>query len=359
MVQRLICCLSVICLFVTAAIGADKPSDVIPQSLPLGLRATHFGATPVSQQVESGVSPVDHLRRAANHLDAAAVGELQNDLSDEARKLRQLADEIEEEAEGRLNDLRDQLQSIQQEIRKLEELTHSSDQVHVDLRIIEVDVTKARQLGLKLEFLPHPVADSNGESIELASATSGSRVLFGVDRSEDLKSWINRLVDKEVASILAEPRLVTTSGRPATLNSGGEFPVLVPQSTGQVSIEWRDFGVRAEVLPVILDDGRLRLDVAPEISERDFSNSVNVQGMVIPGITKRRVNTQVEMSFGQTLVIGGLVLISKGMVQTDNPLSKVPKESRLYKEALQPEANHEKHLIVLVTPSLVHRANGE
>ena len=89
------------------------------------------------------------------------------------------------------------------------------------------------------------------------------------------------------------------------------FPVLVPQSLGTVSIEWREFGVRMEAVPVVLGNGRLRLDVAPEVSERDFSNAVTIEGMVVPGITTRRVNTQVEMRFGETLMIGGLISTRK------------------------------------------------
>ena len=82
----------------------------------------------------------------------------------------------------------------------------------------------------------------------------------------------------------------------------GSYHVLVPQGLGTVSIEWREFGVRLEAVPIILGNGRLRLELMPEVSERDFTNAVNVNGLIVPGLTTRRVNTQVEMRFGETLI---------------------------------------------------------
>lgn len=96
-----------------------------------------------------------------------------------------------------------------------------------------------------------------------------------------------------------------SSGRPATCLSGGDFPVLVPQACDTLSIEWRNYGTRIEALAEVLREDRLRFDVAAEYSQRDFSNDVTLKGMVIPGITKTRLNTQVEMKFGQTLLLSG------------------------------------------------------
>jgi pilus assembly protein CpaC len=160
------------------------------------------------------------------------------------------------------------------------------------------------------------------------------------------------MVEQGFAKVLAQPSLITTSGRPASIHVGGEFPILVPQEVGTVSIEWREFGVRAEVVPVVLDNGRLRLDLAPEISERDFSNSVQVEGTVVPGITTRRVNTQVELEFGQTLVIGGLTSTSESPLQGIPIANKVPYVSKLLKAVPT-----EKRLIILATPKRVDASN--
>ena len=137
---------------------------------------------------------------------------------------------------------------------------------------------------------------------------SGTSLGFGlVNSSSIFQAFIEALKQEALLKILAEPELVTTSGRPANLLSGGEFPILVPQSLGTVTIEWREFGVRMEAVPIVLGNGRLRLEVQPEVSERDFSNAVQVAGTTVPGLTVRRANTAVEMNFGETMVIAGLI----------------------------------------------------
>ncbi|MCA9027514.1 MAG: hypothetical protein KDA86_20060 [Planctomycetaceae bacterium] len=353
MVQRLICCLSVLCVSVTSAFGSDRSTDTAPPAPPMATIAPH-AITPAPLPLESSaLSPVEHLRRAADHLDAAAVGDLSEDFKKEAQRFRKTADEIEREVESQLGVLRAELKTIQQTIRELEQFTHSTDQIQVNLQIIEVDVTTAQQMGLDLGFLSKTEPNLNGSTIQLASGTFGNRAMFELDRHEELSSWISNLVDKGAAKVLAEPRLVTTSGRPATLHSGGEFPILIPKEVGEVNVKWREFGVRAEILPIILENGRVKLDVAPEVSERDFTNSVAIEGTVVPGISTRRVNTQVEMSFGQTLVIGGLVSKSREKIQVPPILSKIPELSQLFRETGESNQEREKHLLVFVTPSLV------
>ena len=97
------------------------------------------------------------------------------------------------------------------------------------------------------------------------------------------------------------------NGHPAELINGGQFPVVVPAGLGTVAIEWRDFGVILRAVPIILGGGRVRLEVEPEVSERDFSSGVVVEGTTVPGLSVRRTRTQVEMNFGETLIIAGLI----------------------------------------------------
>ena len=103
--------------------------------------------------------------------------------------------------------------------------------------------------------------------------------------------------------------MVTTSGRPASFNVGGEFPILVPQSLGTVSIEYKSFGTQIDFLPLLLGNGNIRLEVRPRVSERDFSNSVRLPGsnQDVPALRVREVDTAVEMKPGQTLALAGLV----------------------------------------------------
>ena len=107
--------------------------------------------------------------------------------------------------------------------------------------------------------------------------------------------------------ILSDPTLVTVSGRPAFFNSGGEFPILVPQSLGTVSIEYKKFGTQIDFVPIVLGNGNLRLEVRPRISEIDHTRSITINGTTVPGLRVREADTGVEMHPGQTLAIAGLV----------------------------------------------------
>ncbi len=352
MVPRPICCLILLSLSVAVAFGTDRPSDIAPPAPPLAIPPSSTDAPRPLPHVASH-SPVEHLRRAADHLEAAAIEDLEDEMKNRARELRETADKIEQEVDDRLTKLREELHTIQQEIRKLEQFTNTSSQILVDLRIIEIDMTAASEQGMQPDFLPqgHFQLKENGHPVRLASAEQNHHVGFAASDPGEMTMKVRKMVEAGIAKVLAEPKLITVSGRPASLHSGGEFPILVPQTQGTVSIEWREFGVRAEVVPVILDNGRLRLDVAPEISERNFSNSVNVEGMVIPGITTRRINTQVEMDFGQTLVIGGLVSTTTEPHVTEGV--PVPGRDRHFRAVKRPGKEREKQLIVLVTPSRV------
>jgi pilus assembly protein CpaC len=166
------------------------------------------------------------------------------------------------------------------------------------------------------------------------------------------QGFLEALQQKSLLKILAEPKLVTTSGRPASLLSGGEFPILVPQGLGTATIEWREFGVRMEAVPIVLGNGRLRLDISPEVSDRDFSNAVNLNGTVVPGLTTRRVNTQVEMRFADTLMIGGLISTRKNRSSSSVPLiGDLPLVGAAFRRVQSEDAETE--LLILVTPFLV------
>ncbi len=182
---------------------------------------------------------------------------------------------------------------------------------------------------------------------------SGTSLGFGlVNGSSIFQAFIEALKQEALLKILAEPELVTTSGRPANLLSGGEFPILVPQSLGTVTIEWREFGVRMEAVPIVLGNGRLRLEVQPEVSERDFSNAVQVSGTTVPGLTVRRANTAVEMNFGETMVIAGLISSRKTAETSKTPfLGELPFVGAAFRRVKYSEGETE--LVIMVTPELV------
>ena len=97
---------------------------------------------------------------------------------------------------------------------------------------------------------------------------------------------------------MAEPTLVTVSGRPAFFNSGGEFPILIPAGLGTVSVEFKKFGTQVDFVPIVLGNGNIRLEVKPRVSFVDPTLSVTSQGITVPGLNVREVDTGVEMKAG-------------------------------------------------------------
>lgn len=242
-------------------------------------------------------------------------------------------------------------------------------QVQLNTKVMEVQRTKLRRLGFNflvnsqstyINSSPGKIVGLSGLSTPIGgpadvtlTGLNNSTVQFAImGASEVFNGFIDALRNENLLKILAEPKLVTTSGRPATILSGGEFPILVPQSLGTTTIEYREFGVRLEAVPVVLGNGRLRLDVAPEVSERDFSNSVTVNGFVVPGITTRRVNTQVEMRFGETLMIGGLISSRKAGSTNKIPfLGELPWIGTAFRTVHFEDTETE--LMIIVTPHMV------
>ncbi|TWT57747.1 Type II secretion system protein D precursor [Thalassoglobus neptunius] len=241
-------------------------------------------------------------------------------------------------------------------------------QVQLHVKVMEIQRSKMRDLGFNFAILGQdfaiastvggianlasfetpfggpPSIGINGADSDLTFAVTGSNTVF--------QGFLKALQTEALAKVLAEPVLVTTSGRPASMLSGGEFPILVPQGVGAVSIDFKEFGIKMEAVPIVLGNGRLRLDIAPEVSDRDVSNSIVVDGISVPGLSVRRVNTQVEMRFGETLMIGGLISTTRiGSTQKIPFLGELPWIGAAFSR--KDYRFGETELLILVTPQMV------
>lgn len=189
-------------------------------------------------------------------------------------------------------------------------------QVMLHVRVMEVSRTKLRDMGFDFadimddgSFFASGVSGLLRTTVDATVSTTGQETFaFGiVDPNNSFFGVLSALQQHSIAKVLAEPTLVTVSGRPAYFQSGGEIPVLIPQGLGNVSVEFRPFGTQVDFVPIVLGDGRVRLEVRPRVSEIDRSLSVTLNGSVIPGFRTRQVDTGVEMRVGQTLALAGLI----------------------------------------------------
>ncbi|MGB7264596.1 MAG: type II and III secretion system protein, partial [Terracidiphilus sp.] len=117
-------------------------------------------------------------------------------------------------------------------------------------------------------------------------------------------------------------------------------------------IEFKEYGIRLNFIPTITPRGTIRLQVAPEVSALDYTNEVQISGFVVPGITTRKVNTEVELADGQSFMIGGL--LDKSLTDTFDKipfLGDIPILGKLFQS--ENKTRNDTELIVIVTPEIV------
>ncbi|MHB0960955.1 MAG: type II and III secretion system protein family protein [Pirellulaceae bacterium] len=235
-------------------------------------------------------------------------------------------------------------------------------QILLKTKIMEVSRTKLRQVGFDWSYL-------DGESFVIQSvnglinsggvSTLKDTVRFGiVDGDSAFFGFIDALRRNDLIKVLAEPQLTTVSGRAARFQSGGEFPIIVPQSLGTVSIEYREYGTRVDFVPIVLGNGNLRLEVRPFVSEIDPARSVVIDGTAVPALRTRWVDTGVEIKAGQTLALAGLL---QSRVEARNSgipwLADVPWFGAPFRRVS--ETVNEIELLILVTPEFVEAVDPE
>lgn len=225
-------------------------------------------------------------------------------------------------------------------------------QVQLDVRIVEVSRNSGRELGVDLRF------QTNGSTVGTTGGTStsipfgnfvGSLLSIG---GTDVDYIINVLENKGLARRLANPTLVTTSGVEANFVVGGEIPITTAFSAenGTVATEtgYREYGVRLNFKPVVLEDSKISLRIRPEVSDIDSSVSVNGQ----PAFISRKADTTVTLRDGQSFAIAGLLQVdNERNIQQVPWLGQIPILGTLFRStAFQ---KRETDLVILVTPALV------
>ncbi|WP_420232142.1 type II and III secretion system protein family protein [Pseudomonas sp. ABY48] len=232
-------------------------------------------------------------------------------------------------------------------------------QVQTDIRFVEVSRTKLKEastsiFGSRGNFLfgsprtlptiggvVRPSLPANNDMFNLSFAT-GQTLLM-----------INALEGSGFAYTLARPSLVALSGQSASFLAGGEVPIPVPSAgSDNVSIEYKEFGIRLTLTPTVIGKNRIVLKVAPEVSELDFTNAVNIAGTLVPALTVRRTDTSIALADGESFVISGLISTRNSSQVNKFPgLGDVPILGAFFRDnAVNRE---ERELLMIVTPHLV------
>lgn len=184
---------------------------------------------------------------------------------------------------------------------------------------------------------------TTGTTLGLAGSLLGLDLLGALDLAET----------QGLLTTLAEPNLTALSGETAEFLAGGEFPILVPQSLGTTSVEYKKYGVSLAYSPTVLSNGRISLRVRPEVSELSSQGAVTISGNQIPALTTRRAETTVELGSGQSFMIAGLLSNSAQNAITKAPgIGDMPILGALFKSTDFRKGQTE--LVIVVTPYLVN-----
>jgi pilus assembly protein CpaC len=172
----------------------------------------------------------------------------------------------------------------------------------------------------------------------------------------NLAGFVKALQGQGLLQILAEPNLVTTSGKEASFLAGGEFPVPMLQgggNSGAVTVQFREFGIRLTFLPVLTAHRTVKMYVKPEVSTIDVAHGVTISGFNIPALATRRIETNIELAQGQSFVIGGLIdeRVTESMSKIPG-LAHIPILGVLFRSRQEDKQHSE--LVVMVTPEIAH-----
>jgi pilus assembly protein CpaC len=216
-------------------------------------------------------------------------------------------------------------------------------------------ITLTDTIGTRASPFPNVPVPTAGASVDAFTTTRTINDLLNVFLFRPdihLGATIKALQQKNILQILAEPNLIAVNGKEASFLAGGEFPYPVIQPGGNgsntITIQFKEFGVRLNFTPVITPAGNIRLHVRPEVSALDFANALTISGFVIPALSTRRAETDLELKDGQSFVIAGLMDNRVTDVGTKVPgLGNLPIIGYLFKSKNLLKSKSE--LMVLVT----------
>ncbi len=230
--------------------------------------------------------------------------------------------------------------------------------VMLHTQIMEVSRTKLRQLGVDwaADFGNDTVQQAVAGTLGVPDPMNGVRTVtndqfrFGiVDSGNGFFASIKALQERNLVKVMADPTVVAIDGRPASFNSGGEFPILVPAGQGLVGVEFREFGTRLDFAATVRGDGRKWSEIRPTNSEIDSSRTVTISGTSVPGLRSRFVETAVELRAGQTLALAGLLQTRTEAQSSGIPgLCDLPFLGALFRS--NREVQNEVELLITVTP---------
>jgi pilus assembly protein CpaC len=245
-----------------------------------------------------------------------------------------------------------------QTVNMLASPVKNTAQVQLSVRVAEVSRTKLRELGSSW------ASSNNGTSISATNSLASlfeTANLFISNTGLGSAASIRALQTSGAIRSLAEPNVIAMSGQQASFLAGGEFPIPVIQSDGQrtnVTVVFKEYGVRLNFKPTIIDEDHIQLELEPEVSTIDFQNGVKFQGYLIPALKTRRAKTGIELRDGQSFALAGLLDNSESSTLSKVPgLSSIPILGALFKS--KSFEKRETELVFFCTTTIIKPVNRD
>ena len=236
----------------------------------------------------------------------------------------------------------------------------ASQEVILEVRVIEASRSALRDMGVTMDIQNNSFRFTTNRGLIGSDSPAGVLGLFGGVGNTSIDLTLAALENKGLVHTLAKPNLVAISGEHASFLAGGEFPYPVPQSGNggatTITIEFRQYGVKLDFRPVVQENGLIRLEVAPEVSQLDPTNAVRINGFSVPGLISRKTATTVELRNGASLAIGGLFQRNyQNSISQVPGLGQIPVLSALFRSTRW--QNNETELVIIVTPRMAGAAD--
>jgi pilus assembly protein CpaC len=247
----------------------------------------------------------------------------------------------------------------------------SHAEIMLQVKFADVNRSAVQQLGLNILSLPgsKTIGTISTQQFSPPQLTGGGPGAGQIGLSDLLNIFIFRpdinfaatikaLQNDNVLEILAEPNLITSSGKEASFLAGGEFPYPVLQASGgattssAITITFKEFGIRLNFTPTLMPDGTIHLKVKPEVSSLDFSNGLIIQGFAIPALATNRVESEMDLRDGQSFAIAGLLDNRVTEVLEKIPgIGDIPILGKLFHSRSVNKSKNE--LLIVVTPRVI------
>jgi pilus assembly protein CpaC len=227
----------------------------------------------------------------------------------------------------------------------------------LDFLMVDSDPSHIRKGDKILGTYAGQVTSPDPSSRELYAQEGITGVIKWLGEKREFSTIIKALQQKGDLKLLANPQLICLSGEKASFLVGGEVPVPIAQTGGaggavSVTVQWKEYGVKLDFLPTIVDTNLINLKITPEVSSLDWSNAVTIAGWEIPSIHTRKADATVELNSEQSVVLGGLLSTEETKTVKRVPiLGHIPVLNIFFTK--KETTKSETELLIIVSPRII------